>query len=49
MTKSELLQRLQDLVDISKSVHMEYHGRPDCKYCSLQEELERIIKEAQDT
>lgn len=46
MNKEELLRRLQELVDVARVVNMEYTGRPDCKACSVLEELERIIMEA---
>jgi len=45
MTK--LIDELKMLVDMSKVVNMEKHGRQDCKSCSLQEQLEQIIAEEQ--
>lgn len=48
MTIELLLKKLEDIIAINKSVHLEYHGRPDCKSCALAEVIEDLIKEAKD-
>ena len=41
----KLIDKLQALVDMSKVVQMERHGRPDCKNCNTIEILQEIIDE----
>lgn len=41
----KLTDKLQALVDMSKVVQMERHGRPDCKNCNVAELLQEIIDE----
>ena len=41
----KLIDKLQALVDMSKVVQMERHGRPDCKNCNVAELLQEIIDE----
>jgi len=45
----ELIRKLEALVEASKMVNQEMHGREDCKSCSLQESLEKLILEAKET
>ena len=39
----KLIDKLQALVDMSKVVQMERHGRPDCKNCNTIEILQERI------
>ena len=41
----KLIDKLQSLVDVSKQINQEKHGRPDCKNCSVAELLQEIIDE----
>ena len=37
--------KLKALIKASKKLNLEFHGRPDCKNCSLQEQLAELIKD----
>lgn len=45
MTKDELIQRIQEVLDMDQVVQMEHHGRPDCKNCSVAEVIQELINE----
>lgn len=45
MSNNQLIQKLQALIDMSKVVQMEQHGREDCKNCNIAEVLQEIIDE----
>ena len=47
MTKAELIKAIKALLELSKSVNMQYHGRPDCKSCGLDEGIEALLKKEQ--
>ncbi len=47
MTKKDLIRKLEAMIEASKVINMEAHGRQDCKSCSLLEVLERTVKEAE--
>lgn len=47
MSKEELIERLQEILDMHASVMREHHGRPDCKTCALAEVIQELLdKEA---
>lgn len=37
--------KLKALIEASEKLNLELHGRPDCKNCSLQEQLAELIKD----
>ena len=37
--------KLKALIEASEKLNLEFHGRPDCKNCSLQEQLAELIKD----
>lgn len=43
-----LADRLQEVLDMNKKVQLEWHGRPDCKNCSLAETIEPILHDARE-
>ena len=40
--------KLKALIEASEKLNLEFHGRPDCKNCSLQEQLAELIKAKED-
>lgn len=36
--------KLKALIEASEKLNLEFHGRPDCKNCSLQEQLAELTK-----
>ncbi|NCD18056.1 MAG: hypothetical protein EOL91_12260 [Actinobacteria bacterium] len=36
--------KLKALIEASEKINLEFNGRPDCKNCSLQEQLAELIK-----
>ena len=43
LSKEQLIQRIQEMLDIQKLVMLEQNGRPDCKNCSLAETLQDLL------
>jgi len=37
--------KLKALIEASEKLNLEFHGRPDCKNCALQEQLAELIKD----
>lgn len=48
MTNHDLLAKLKATLEASKEYNLAFHGAKDCKSCALQEEIEALIKEAQE-
>ena len=49
MTKDELIAGIKALLELNKSVNIQFHGRPDCKICGLAEGIESLLeKESSD-
>ena len=36
--------KLKALIEASEKLNLEFHGRPDCKNCALQEQLAELTK-----
>ena len=44
MTKAELIEAIKALLELNKSVNIQFHGRPDCKCCGLAEGIESLLE-----
>ena len=40
---SNLVSDIQALLESHRQMNLNYHGRPDCKSCSLMEDMERLL------
>lgn len=43
-TVDEILIKLKEICDMAEVVQLKYHGRPDCKNCSLLETIREEFK-----
>ena len=41
---STLIEDIQALLESHRQMNRNYHGRPDCKSCSLMEDMERLLR-----
>lgn len=39
-----MTDKIKKLIDLQKETHLEINGRPDCKNCTLIEELEGLLR-----
>lgn len=44
MNKAELIEAIKALLEVNKTVNIEFHGRPDCKNCGLAEDIESLLE-----